>query len=347
MIESLRVIDHCPLCAGTVRAPAAPALPNLYSEKLAELLGCTEAALLQTVANVCCEQCGLIYKSRWFASAQLTALFDGAVATHPKGWDVVSGRFSAESFARELEAYAAALAAQDSAQCARYQRALPSIIDSMSDLPEAQRDACLQAIAAGDIDTLRAHQPSLVPHFSNPAPFKRFSGFAVPALWDWLLAQVGPIARYAEVGCPLWGFLAQPAAVADKTLLMRDEVNYWGAGCQRAGVHCSDELQSHALVRPQRWADMADDSFDLIALMQYLDHVESPVALVEQASRASRALLLILDEPRADSPCAVQHFTAWPQRALDQLAVRLDLRVLADYPPIRDSGNVAALLVRA
>src|SRR5690606_1379025 len=101
------------------------------SEQLALVAGCDEAQLLERVRNRRCADCGLWYKPRWFRSEALRTLFTERIPMHPKGWDVVSDRFSENGFAREVDALRKAIAAGSSLDIARYRRSLGSIVDSI------------------------------------------------------------------------------------------------------------------------------------------------------------------------------------------------------------------------
>jgi hypothetical protein len=71
-------IDRCPLCGGTAATEHSTPEANLYSEKLAELLGQDDRTVLREHANWRCDDCGLVFKRRWFAP-------DGARSLHGGG----------------------------------------------------------------------------------------------------------------------------------------------------------------------------------------------------------------------------------------------------------------------
>lgn len=333
----------CPLCGGSKRDARSTAPANLYSEQLAQVLDCAEAQLLEAVGNARCAGCGLWYKPRWFRAEGLRTLFTQRVPDHPKGWDAVSDRFSESGLARELAAYATALAAESKSECARHRRGLASIVDSIVGIDASLRERLQTAITQGDLVQLDALRPALQGHFAEPAAFRRFSGFSSPLLWEWLESHLGPVRRYGEVGCPLWGQLARsPHAAATRIYFDRPENNYWGSGCRRGGQHCSARLAESGTAQLHPWPPPADVQLDALGAFQYLDHLEDPRTFVAQALAGARALLLILDG--VDAPLAIQHFTGWDRRSIGWLADAHGKRVADDFHAIEASGNRAWLL---
>lgn len=346
--DALRLLPGCPACGSADAVGRGPAPRNLYSEQLALLLGVAEDALLATVSNVECLDCGVWWKPRWFAAADLQRLFGQQVPDHPKGWDAGSGGFGAAALRRQVAAHAAARAVGDGLAVARAGRTLRSILLA-SAVPAVAPllEAAEAALVAGDSAALAAlaDRAETLGVFAVERPFSRFVGFGDAGLWDWLQAEVGPIRRLGEVGCPQWGFLVRPCAAAvERFYLRRTEANYWAEGCRRGGVHCLSAACGSARIAVHDWAAAAELELDLLGAYQYLDHLEDPRGFLGEALRAAPALLLILDG--IDQPTAIQHLTGWTESALARLAHAAGGRVAAEYAPIRDSGNRAWLIRR-
>lgn len=342
--DLLSAVPACPLCGGAQTDAESVPPANLYSEQLALVAGCNEAELLERVRNRRCADCGLWYKPRWFRPGALRVLFTERVPGHPKGWDAVSDRFSESGFERELEAWRKAIAADSSLDIARSRRSLGSIVDSVVGIEgSALQRQLLDAIANADMDALGGLRVALQGRFAEPAAFKRFSGFSARALWEWMESHIGPVHRYGEVGCPLWGQLGRPLADGvQRHFFQRPENNYWGEGCRSNGQHCSQRLAAGGDVHLQPWPPAPDLRLDALGAFQYLDHLEDPCAFVTEALRGARALLLILDG--VEAPLAIQHFTAWDTRTIERLAAAHGKRVANDFHPIEASGNRAWLL---
>lgn len=343
----MNYVGTCPLCqSGSASSHSAPN-PNLYSEMLADLTGTCEEDLLERVANVQCSDCGLIYKQQWFPQEQLIRLFRERVPSHPKGWDVLSGRFSPENFQAEVSAYESALARNDRGQTARYRRALSSIIDSIPELNGTpEQNQLLSAIQQGDIATLRAANDLLRRTMSEPTPYKRFSGFSANSLWNYLEGRIGPIERYAEVGCPLWGLI--PRAIEHgkiATWLDRPEPNYWSNGCHKQGTHCTDYLINTTGAHRASWSDTLEAKHDAIGAFQYLDHLEQPGQFMTELFERANTAAIILDA--VDQPVYIQHLTGWTTKAMQWLADKHECRLHDDFEEIRSSGNALYLLQKS
>ena len=336
-------VAACPLCGDDRHDAESTPPPNLYSEQLSLVLGCDESQLLAAVHNRRCARCGLWYKPRWFRAEGLRSLFTARVPDHPKGWDAVSDRFSMHGFLDQAQACAEAVRAGTTQDVARHRRGLASIIDSITGIDAGLRHQLLQAIADADMARVQVLAPQLHGHFDQPAAFKRFSGFSSPLLWDWMQSHLGPVQRYAEVGCPLWGQLARAAPGAGTRIYFdRAENNYWGSGCRREGRHCSARLADGGAVQLLPWPPAPGLALDVIGAFQYLDHLEDPAAFVAEVFEHARALLLILDN--VDAPVAIQHATGWGRAPLAWLADAHGKRLVDDFAAITPSGNHAWLL---
>lgn len=334
-------IDRCPLCGCTTAAEDSTPQPNLYSEKLAELLDQDEERVLREHCNWRCLGCGLVFKRRWFAPAVIRALFGGAVASHPRGWDTMLDRFSTAGFQAALELWTTALARAAAPDIRRGERELLSIVDSITRPSGFDPATVAAAIAAADVATMRRLAPGIMASIGEPAPFKRFSGFRSRALWDHLQSRTGGFATYAEVGCPLWGLLSLAVEQgAGATYLVRDEPNYWGAACANAGVPCLDRLLADRRIGRAPWS--ASDHHGTIGLFQYLDHLTAPSRFLEELFAKADSAAVIMDGIGA--PVAIQHVTGWTEASFAHVARTFGKRLHADFDDIRPSGNQLFLL---
>jgi hypothetical protein len=334
-------IDRCPLCGSTAATEHSTPEPNLYSEKLAELLRQDERQVLHEHTNWRCSECSLVFKRQWFAPAVIRDLFSTAVAAHPRGWDTVLDRFSPAGFQRTVEIWATAIDRQARPDVRRGERELLSIVDSITEPAGYEPAAVAAAVGKGDVVTLRALTPAITASIDEPAAFKRFAGFRSRELWEYVRAKTGAFAGYAEVGCPLWGLLTMAAdAGCRATYLVRDEPNYWGPGCTSAGVHCLDRLLADRRIASAPWS--APDRQPVIGLFQYLDHLTAPGRFLEELFAKADSATIIMDGIGA--PVAIQHVTGWTDDCFAFIAHSFGKRLHDDFDTIRPSGNRLFLL---
>lgn len=335
-------IDRCPLCDSTAATEHSTPEPNLYSEKLAELLQQDERQLLRKHNNWLCSDCGLLFKRRWFAPAVIRELFRSAVPTHPRGWDTVLDRFSPAGFQQALKCWATAIERQAAPDVQRGERELLSIVDSITAPAGFEPASVATAVGCGDVVMLRALTPAITASIGEPAAFKRFAGFSSRTLWDYLQARTGGFSGYAEVGCPLWGLLTLAAdAGCHATHLLRDEPNYWGPGCTSAGVHCLDRLLADSRIASAPWSAPADH-LPLIGVFQYLDHLSAPGRFLEELFARADSAAIIMDGIGA--PVAIQHVTGWTNDSFAFITRLFGKRLHDDFDAIRPSGNRLFLL---
>ncbi len=313
---------------------------------LAELAGTSEDQLLDKLVNVECSRCGVLYKQQWFPREVLARLFAERVPSHPKGWDVLSGRFTPDNFLREVDQYETALRAKNAGQINRFRRALASIIDSIPKLDgSAESRQLLDAVEEGNISELRQAETLLRRSMAEPTPYKRFSGFSASGLWHYLNDILGNINAYGEVGCPLWGLLPRAAEQGNQAIyFQRDEPNYWGQGCQVNGTHCSQRLLKQSNVEARQWSESLDTTLDLIGAFQYLDHLEQPAQFMCQLLDKAKAAAIILDA--VEEPVYIQHFTGFTRKAIQWVADQHACKVHDNFNDIRQSGNQLFLLER-
>lgn len=313
---------------------------NLYSESLAKLLSCDEQQVLDDHLNYRCGTCGLVFKKRWFSEAVVAELFSRSVPAHPRGWDVVLGRFSATGFRSALDSWELALKNSETEAIRRGQRELTSILDSIV-RPVGFDPAELATVIAGnDVQLVKSARDAIVASIDEPVPFKRFSGFRSAALWDYLQNRTGGFTSYAELGCPLWGLLTMAAERGlPATYLTRDEPNYWGDACVNAGESCGMRRDRDARIRTAEWD--VDERYGLVGIFQYLDHLTDPRAFLMQLFTKSRSAAVIVDG--GDVPLAVQHATGWNEASARYAAALFGKALFSDFGDIRASGNVLFL----
>ncbi len=340
-IEPVAEADRCPLCASTHIVEDSTPEPNLYSEKLAELLEQDEDRLLEQHRNWRCSRCGLVFKRRWFSDEVIGALFSGVVGAHPKGWDAVGERFCSAEFRRTVQRWSDALAESAKPETRRAERELLSIVGAISDPAGFDRPSVLQAIQSGDVAAVRTAEPVVAASITQPVAFTRFTGFRSQRLWEYLQSRTGGFDHYAELGCPLWGLLPLAAASGVRaTYLRRQEVNYWGDACITTGEQCSSRLLRDTRIGSAVWGE--PQRYPIVGVFQYLDHPRAPSLFLRELFDKADAAAIILDA--MDSPVAVQHMTGWTEACLDYVARLHGKRLHSDFEDIRASGNRLFLL---
>jgi hypothetical protein len=343
-------IDCCPVCGSTESTFDSYSLPNLYSEKLAGILGVEEEDVLKSFPNYRCDECSLVYKRSWFPKELLGTLFNEVVPDHPKGWDAISGRYTFANFYKELAVYEQAHRDSDVPTMNRFRRALTSMIDC---IPGNTHDPLLlslkTALDSGQTEPFHSQEvkDALLAGMQSAIPFKRFEGFGSPVLWDYLTQKVGPISQYAEIGCPLWGLLrhAKQQQVS-VSFVTRSEPNYWGDGCKRNGEQCVAFLHREHAIPVRSWGSMkSDDKQQLIGFFQYLDHLEQPLEFLDELFSNFQHAAVILDH--VDEPVYIQHLTGFSTLTMQYLAARYGKQLHTDFEAIRPSANILYLFTDA
>lgn len=334
-------IEKCPLCGHNESMFHSVPQSNLYSEKMALVSGEKESDLLTHFSNVICQSCGLIYKQEAFPAELIQAIFKDVVPDHPKGWDVMSGRFTPDNFFHELGLLEEGIRTQQTEQINRYRRALLSLVDSIyPHEPNAVLKSTLSdLIGALNIESIRKYKDSIYSAMKEPMPFKRFSGFSASVFWNYLEEKCGPIHEYDEIGCPLWGMLSLAKLKGvDARFVQRQELNYWSENCKRDNLHCVQWLnQTYNISLVDFEANANTSKRQLVGFFQYLDHLETPTPFLDKIFQQYQSAAVILDG--VDEPVYIQHTTGWTSNALAFVAKRYEKKLFTDFDAINASGN--------
>lgn len=334
-------LTHCPLCLGTKSVEDSVPQPNLYSEKLAYLLNKDETHICNEYANWRCLSCGIVYKRRWFSSSVIAELFRGSVATHPKGWDAVSKRFTRRNLQNVVDQWVQALQLNDKPKIRRGQRELLSIIDSITRPVGYDPILVENAIRENEVQSILKAVPPIFASMGMPAPFKRYSGFQSGELWEYIKERAGGIDSYAELGCPLWGLLSIAVDRGCRaTYLIRDEPNYWGKGCRQEGEQCVNRLLSNPRIVSEKWPTA--NKYTVIGLFQYLDHLLDLRPFLQRLFSKTNSAAVIIDG--GGLPLAIQHVTGWNAASFSYVARFYNKQLHDDFDAIRPSGNSLYLL---
>lgn len=308
------------------------------------MLGKAEQDVLIEYSNSRCLNCSTVYKRKWFGKEDLLELFNKHVASHPKGWDAVSGRYSLDNFYRELELYEQSIQDRDITNENRYRRALLSLLDSTYVIStEAKYRYLFEAVSSKNTSIFFEPEVKalLGKYMIKPVAFKRFSGFTDYTLWDYIISKTGPVDSYAELGCPLWGLLRIANEKGVKaTFIRRNEPNYWGDPCKQNGKQCADHLNDAFGIQIDNWEN-GEGSGELIGFFQYLDHLESPDTFMAEVFSRFRHAAVILD--KVDAPVYIQHLTGFTSQTMEYWATKYNKTLYADFTDILPSGNILYL----
>lgn len=344
-MEQFIYIAHCPICQSSETIFDSQSLPNLYSEKIALMLGISESELLSAFENYRCTTCDLVYKKKWFTTDALVNVFTNYVPAHPKGWDAVANRYSFENFYFELNIYNEAILKKDEAKSNQYRRALISMLDSTLGIFENKEfDYLYDALNQKNISIFDTEATKIIlkQKMLKPIPFKRFTGFSDEGMWQFIEGKVGTIQNYTEIGCPLWGMLrlAQNKGI-ETCFIHRNEPNYWGENCKQKGINCVNHIESECNIAVESWDTLSNEKKQIVGFFQYLDHLNDPKRFLDEIFSRFEHAAVILD--KVDEPVYIQHFTGFSTKTMLYLANIYGKTLHEDFNPILESGNILYL----
>jgi hypothetical protein len=337
--EACDPVERCPVCQSTEFREVGRQQRNRYSEEIAALLDVDEDELLGAIRDVRCQACGLGFKDWWFKPEFYYKVFVEAAPVHPRGWDAALDIFNPHRFVAEVERLGRAVAEGDRPLINRQRRTVTSYLDN---IPRAQRQdpdvqGVLERFRAIDLDSVGSDdlaflENDVAPLMVEPKPFGRFQGFDNDELEALIRRHTPSFRSYAEVACPLWGLLPRFAGSDVETWFLKDEDRaFWGPGCcTEAGQCCFDYARD--VVGVDHVTDLSAMTasgarVDMLALLNYLDHLGDPLGMLRRARQVAERLLVVLVPDTTGGPGVIQHHTSFDRAVMDRMAAALGMQV--------------------
>ena len=311
----------------------------MYSEQVSIHLKMNEKKLINSLKNLKCNKCGLIYKESWFNRKILKNIFNQIVPAHPKGWDVKSQKFSIKYFKKNLKILSKLLIQKNKhLEINKITRELISIADSIpnSNINEKKyKLKLIKAIENKDITLINFYLLKLKNKFHFPEEFKRFRGFNSSALIKYIKSIIGDIKTYSEVGCPLWGGLDYlNKEKAECSFIKGQPHEFWGLKCKKNNSLCHEKLKN---IKKFSKIPTVQKKIDYIGVYLYLDHVIDPIVFIRLILKFSNSVGLILESSENGVP--IQHFTGWNKSSIKFLAKKFNKKVDSGFQPIKKTGK--------
>ena len=230
----------------------------------------------------------------------------------------------------------------------RQRRTVQSFVDNV---PRAQqedpqvaaviarfRDLDLDHAGPADLELLRRE---VAPLIDRPKPFGRFQGFNDDSLEALIRRHVPELRAYGEIVCPLWGLLPRFAGAGIETWFLKDENRaFWGPGCcNEDGQSCFDyarEVLGVDHVTTLSAMIERGERLDVLGILNFLDHLASPLELLRRARSVADTLLIVLVPDFPGGPGVIQHHTSFDRSVVTRLAREVGLG-LAETVPCGDS----------
>jgi len=340
MINPFVKFYNCPVCHSKKFENFKSGYLNVYSELISKNLKMNELKLNNLLENIKCKNCGLVYKKKWFSKKMLKNIFNKLVPIHPKGWDVISKKFSVKYFLNKINTLEKSLKKNNNILLInKTLRELISIADSLETKTEREnfyKKSLILSIKNKDIFATKYYFKKAKNNFKKPEDFKRFQGFNSPKLIDYIKKKIGNIENYSEVGCPLWGSLKNFQKNGTKCSFIRgNKHEFWGYKCFRRGLRCSETLTKNIPCLKNSSKNYNKKKMDYTAVYLYLDHVIKPVNFLKKLFRFSKSIGIIIEKSNQGVP--VQHFTGWNKEAIKYLANILNKKIDMTFKAIHKS----------
>ena len=332
--------NRCPVCNSSSYSLSEQGYLNLYSEQVSLSLKINEKKLNETLQNLRCNKCNLIYKKVWFDKKVLKNIFNKIVSTHPKGWDTKSKKFSKKYFANNIKNLKKNIGNnKENLKENRIIRELVSIVDSISISKKnlkGIKKRLIEAIQNKNMKSINHNFAKLKNEFKSPEEFKRFKGFDSTKLTSYVKSKIGRIDEYSELGCPLWGSISSMNRDNVKCSFIKGQpYQFWGLNCKKNKILCHKKLESN--VKKFNNIPSKVKKIDYLAVYLFLDHVINPINFMRKIFRYSNSVGIIVE--RSNKGVPIQHFTGWDKNSMKFLAKKLNKKIDYSFKPIKKTGK--------
>lgn len=305
MHNNLYEQKSCPLCGNqeytSISSFEGP--KNSYAEIISHILNLSPDQLYQALKPSQCSQCEIVYFRCWFTSSIRDKLYQEKVPNHPAGWKTFNKDklFNYKYFQQAFENYSHNPSSIN-------KRILLEYLNSMSydGITPIEVNHLLLTHSLSELR--ESVKPELFSH--PPRAFSKYSMFSS----EYLIKKVSQSlslnlhsCKYAEIGCPLWGFL--PSLVNHNSQLHHFLCNhdFWGTHCMNEDLSlCSEQLpiKYHYLDDIDRFDDY---SFDCICAFASLDHFPDLGQIIKNVLRIARKVVIYNESCTYSSIPPIQH----------------------------------------
>jgi hypothetical protein len=324
-----KYFNNCPLCKSKEFKPTKLGYKNRYLEDISKNLKYNEDILNAQILNLQCDNCGLIFKKKWFNKKYLNFIFNRLIPVHPKGWDKYSKKFSKSFFLKKFEEFKKNIS---NVKKTYFLRELNAIIDSIySSNKKKYIKISFFKKKFKNSNTLKEGEINFLANsIKYPEANKRFAGFGGELLFKEIEKKIGIIKNYAEVGCPLWGnldYLSKNKNEINCYYIKPDQDTFWGKSCKnKQGLICSSVLLKKIKIYENLEAAIKEKKkFDFISVFLCLDHIDNPVRFLFKLKKISKSIGFILEPSSSGVP--IQHFTGWNKESIQFLANKINYKI--------------------
>ena len=306
MYDHLYEQEACPLCGCKEYTSVVEfdSVNNSYAEIISDVLNYSIDDIFRALLPSQCVQCDLIYFKSWFKPSIRDWLYQERVPNHPAGWKAYNSDFLFDYTSCQL-----ALNNFSQDRTSRNKRILIEFLSGISynGITPIAYDCLLSSKSLSELKAI------LKPEYFDrpPRAFSKYSMFSS----DYLINKISKIlsldfysCKYAEIGCPLWGFLPSLLEFNSDLHHFQCRNDFWGSHCtDTQSTHCSDTLpiNHHYLEELSGFEKLY---FDCICAFASLDHFPDLGVLIKNLLRISKKVIVLNEECSSKtSPPPMQH----------------------------------------
>ena len=335
MLSKLQSYTSCPICNSKKIRETKLGYLNRYSEQLSDYFLQDEKKFNSKFKNLKCEDCNLIFKSKWFEKKELNLVFNKIVPLHPKGWDRLSKRFNKKQFRLLIDKLKKLLRRNNKKNLNRTIREILSYFDSITFFKglEKIKKNFINYVSNKDFRGINLITKKITKKINQPADFSRFKGFESDDLINFVEDKIGKINSYSEIGCPLWGNLNSLTKKGVNCYFIKGkEYEFWGKNCKKGFSKCTEKLNKEIKKISAIEKCKFKKKKDFIGIFLYLDHVKNPKNFFSNIFKNFNACGIILENSKNGVP--IQHFTGWSKKTLTFISKKFKKNLDNSFKPL-------------
>ena len=321
--------QNCIICKSENLEDFNLIVKNRYTEEFSSILKTSIKNLEKKYSNLICNDCGVIFKKKWFSKKILKDIYTSKIPSHPRGWDTVSNKLNKKYLNSQINHLNKI---KDNGDIYEKNHIIRTILGLIKSLKVNQKQNKIlskfkKLIIKKDTKKINDIKKKIKFKFV-PSKFSRYAGFRNKHLYDYINKTVGKIHSYGEIGCPLWGMIDFAKEKKCSTYFIKPDSDiFWGSKCKNNKINCYKKLSNTSII--DNFDNLKKQQLDYLGIYNFLDHYNDPVKFLNKVFKVTKSVGIITEKNSSGIP--IQHHNILSLKSMVQISKILNKKVDLKY----------------